>query len=294
MNQPPPERPGPSLENRLPAEGINSSDEHPLKEFAWLIGASLVTLLLLLALVSWGARWLAPLLPFSAEVALAERVVDRPQGEASAEHAARSAALQTLADRVAAQMGLPEGVSVVVGYDDSPVVNAYATLGGRIRVFKGLLTELQSEDALAALLAHEIAHVKHRHVAANLGRGLAVALLLLLGVVSSDAGAAAAQQALGGAAGLAMLGYPREQEALADEDALKAVVALYGHAGGMVELFTRLGEATKGSGPKVEALHTHPLTEARLAAVQARARQAGWATTGAGKPLPAELVLTGR
>lgn len=292
MNQPHPERPGPSLENRLPAEGINSSDEHPLKEFAWLIGASLVTLLLLLALVSWGARRLAPLLPFSAEVALAKRVVDGP---AKPEHAARSAALQALADRVAAQMGLPEGVSVVVGYDDSPVVNAYATLGGRIRVFKGLLIELKSEDALAALLAHEIAHVKHRHVAANLGRGLAVALLL--GVVSTDAGAAAAQHALGGAAGLAMLGYSREQEAQADEDALKAVVALYGHAGGMVELFTQLGDATKatkGSGPKVEALHTHPLTEARLAAVRARARQAGWAVTGAGKALPGVLVVTRR
>lgn len=292
MNPPHPERTGPSLENRLPAEGINSSDEHPLKEFAWLVGASLVTLLLLLALVGWGARWLAPQLPFSAEVALAERVVDAP---AKPEHAARSAALQALADRVAAQMGLPEGVSVVVTYDDSPVVNAYATLGGRIRVFKGLLIELQSEDALAALLAHEIAHVKHRHVAANLGRGLAVALLL--GVVSTDAGAAAAQQALGGATSLALLGYSREQEAQADQDALHAVVALYGHAGGMVELFTRLGDATnatKGSGPQVEALHTHPLTEARLAAVQARAQQAGWAISGASQALPAVLVVKKR
>ena len=161
-----PERHGPLLENRLPAEGINSSDEHPLKEFAWLIGASLMTLAVLLALVGWGARWLAPLVPFSAEVALAERMVDRPE---KPEHAARSAALQVVAKRVAAQMSLPADMSVVLGYDESSLVNAYATLGGRIRVFKGLLRELHSEDALASLLAHEIAHVRRRHVASGVG-----------------------------------------------------------------------------------------------------------------------------
>jgi len=88
-----------------------------------------------------------------------------------------------------------------------------------------------------------------------------------------------------------MLGYSREQEAQADEDALNAVVALYGHAGGMIELFTRLGEAKAGAGPHVEVLRTHPLTQARLAAVQAQARRAGWATTGTLTPLPAALVL---
>ena len=271
---------GPRLENRLPAEGINSSSEHPLNEFAWLIVASGVTLLVLMALASWGARWLAPKLPFSAEVALAERVVDQP---IKPEHAARSAELQRVADQVAARMALPEGMTVVVGYNDSPLVNAYATVGGRIQVFQGLLHELQSEEALAALLAHEIAHVKHRHVAASLGRGLAVAVLL--SVVSADAGAAAAEAALGSAAGFTLLGYSREQEAQADDEALQAVVALHGHAGGLVELFTRLGQADKTNGPKLEALNSHPLTEARLQAVQARARERGWASSGALTPL---------
>jgi predicted Zn-dependent protease len=283
------EQRGPTLENRLPAEGINSSSEHPLKEFAWLIVASGVTLLVLMALASWGARWLAPWVPFSAEVSLAKRLVDQP---ARPEHAARNAELQRVADQVAARMALPEGMAVVVSYDDSSLVNAYATVGGRIQVFKGLLHELQSEEALAALLAHEIAHVKQRHVAASLGRGLAVALMLSL--VSADAGAAAAEAALGSAASFTMLGYSREQEAQADEEALQAVVALHGHAGGLVELFTRLGQASEGSGPKLEALNTHPLTEARLAAVQARAREKGWATSGALTPLPDTLKAAAR
>lgn len=279
---------GPSLENRLPAEGINSSDEHPLREFAWLIGASLVTLAVVIVLVGWGARWLAPRLPFEAEVALAQRVVDKPVEPATFEQARRSATLQALAERVAATMGLPPGMAPVATYVDSPVVNAYATLGGRIRVFKGLLDKLESEDALAALLAHEIAHVKHRHVAANLGRGMA--LSLLLGLVSADAGAMAAQGALGTATGLALLGYSREQETQADEEALAAVVAVYGHARGVVELFESLRQASPGTDTGLEVLGSHPLTATRIDAVRERARHAAWPMTGELTPLPTALA----
>lgn len=279
-----PDRQGPSLENRLPAEGISSSTDHPLREFAWLVGASLVGLAAVVVLVGWMARWLAPYVPFSAEVALAERVVD---GTGQSEHADRSAALQEIANRVAARMDLPAGMTVVLGYEESPVVNAYATLGGRIRVYGGLLKELRSEDEVAALLAHEIAHVRHRHVAASLGRGLAVALVL--GVVSADAGAAAAQSTLGQAASVGMLRYSREQEAEADAEALQAVVALYGHGAGLVSLFGRLGEATAHSSPQLSMLRSHPLTDARLAAIEAEAQRRGWAVSGKLTALPEVL-----
>lgn len=279
MSEQPPPRRGPRLENRLPAEGINSSTEHPLREFTWLIGASLAVLLLVVAVVGWGARWLAPKLPFSTEVALAERLLDHPQ---KPEDAAISAALQSVADRVAARMGLPDGMGVVVQFEHAPTVNAYASLGGRIRVHQGLLARLRSEDEIASLLAHEIAHVKHRHVASSMGRGLALALLL--GFFSADAGASAAQSTLGQATGLAMLGYSREQERQADDEALHAVVAAYGHAGGLVALFTNLRQTVPAGDEGIESLSTHPLTSSRLAAIQAAADQAGWPTQGALTP----------
>lgn len=276
---------GPSLENRLPAEGINSSDEHPLREFAWLVGAGLVTLVAVVVIVGWGARWLAPRLPFETELRLAQRLIDKP---VKPEHVPRSAALQALAERIAAKMDLPPGMVLVVSYDDAPIVNAYATLGGRIRVYRGLLRKLDSEDALAALLGHEIAHVKHRHVAANAGRG--VALSLLLGLVSADAGAAAAQSVLGATASLALLGYSREQEAQADDEALAAVVALYGHGRGVVELFASMRLASPDAGSPIEVLRSHPLTAARVEAVRQRALHAGWPTTGELTALPSALA----
>jgi Zn-dependent protease with chaperone function len=287
-------RPDPTLENRLPDEGINSSDEHPLKEFAWLVTAALVTLAVVVVLVGWGARWIAPKIPFRHEVALAERLGLDGSAQGPAD-AARSSALQAVADRVAQHLNLPPGMAIVVRYEDADIVNAYATIGGRVRVFRGLLEKLPSEDALAALLAHEIGHVKHRHVVANAGRGLA--LSLMLGMISSDAGAAAAQGVLGQATSLALLSYSREQETECDDDALDAVAAMYGHAGGFTQLFEALRKAEAerarifGGGVAIERLRSHPLADTRLEHARQRGAANGWQITGTATPLPAALVV---
>ena len=277
----------PRLENRLPDEGINSADENPLRELAWLIGATLLVLALVVLLVGWGAQWLAPRLPFSAEVKLAEQLVDAPRSRSStpaqAALAARTAAMQALADRVAQRMQLPAGMTIVISLDAAPVVNAYATIGGRIRLYRGLISKLDSEDALVALLAHEIAHVKHRHVAASLGRGLALALLV--GIVSSDAGAAAAEAVIGSTTAIALLGYSRDQEQQADDDALRAVVALYGHAGGVAALFATLRAGSKAGDMPIEMLRSHPLTQDRIDAARRGAADLGVRIDGPLTPL---------
>lgn len=280
----------PRLENRLPPEDLLERDDHPLRELAWLVAASLALLAVLVLVTGLSARWLAPRLPFEYEVALAERVFDEEKDVvASADAAAareRRAALQALADRVAAVMALPPGMKVVVSDDPSQLVNAYATVGGRIRVFHGLLRKLDSEQALAALLAHEIAHVKHRHVAANMGHGLAV--VLVLSVVSPEGGAQAAQGLLGSAAQLALLGYSRDAERQADAEALAASIALYGHAGGLAALFKVMPQA-EDAPAGTSWLRSHPDTVERLAALRAAAAAKGAAMEGAVTALPGVL-----
>ncbi len=54
--------------------------------------------------------------------------------------------------------------------DDPRMANAFAIPGGRIYVTTGLLRTLDNEAELAAVLAHEVAHVSCRHYARNLGR----------------------------------------------------------------------------------------------------------------------------
>jgi Zn-dependent protease with chaperone function len=285
---------GPRLENRLAPDDDHGRPEHPLAELAWLLAATFAVLVAAVVVVGVAARWLAPHVPFEAEVALAERLLDgapsaAPDAPADPGAAARDAALQALADRVAATMALPAGMCIVVRAEPGALVNAYATIGGRIRVYHGLLALIEHEAELAALLAHEIAHVKHRHVAANLGRG--VALALLLGVVSADAGAAVAQGVLGQATQIALLGYSREQERQADEEALRASGALYGHASGLERLLRRLAEeeARRGGAEGIELLRTHPHGRARLAELRAAAERLTVPLQGAMAPLDAVL-----
>jgi beta-barrel assembly-enhancing protease len=280
----------PRLENR-PAPDDPGHDEHPLREVAWLLAGSAVVLVSVVLALGFAAKWLAPKLPFAAERALAERLLPEP-APADAAAVDRTAALKALTDRVTAQMSLTPEMSVMVAYRAGSEVNAYATIGGRIRIHQGLLARLRGEDELAALIAHEVAHVKHRHVAANLGRGLTLALLL--GVLSADAGAAVAQGLLGQAVNLALMGYSREQERDADREAIAAVVALYGHAGGMLALMQRLAdeEARQGQASGTPALlRSHPHTTERIAELRELAQQRAWPLSGKAPPLPAPLQL---
>lgn len=277
------------LENRLPAEGINASHEHPLKEFAWLIVGSLLALVAAVVALSTMAQWIAPRIPYRYEARLAAGFdLARPPGTDSARAAQQE--LQALADRLAQRMQLPAGMQVRVGLRDDKVVNAFATLGGQTVFFRGLIEKLDSEDALAMVMAHEMAHLKFRHPAAALGRGVAVGLML--SVVSAELGRGAAAGALNQAGVLTLLSFNRDQEREADEEALRVLAAEYGHVGGAADLFAVFGNAgtTSAGRVQVEFLRTHPLTAHRVAAVSAWAGAHGIAVDGPRRPLPPALA----
>lgn len=277
------------LENRRPAEGINASHENPLKEFAWLAAGSVALLVAVVAALAFAAEWVAPRIPYRYEARLAQRFDLAPAPE-SGEARRAQAELQALADRLAARMALPAGMQVRVGYREEGIVNAYATLGGRTVFFRGLLARLDSEDALAMVMAHELAHLKLRHPAAALGRGVAVGIVL--SVLSADLGRGAAG-ALGHAGLLTVFSFNREQERAADEEALHVLAAEYGHVGGAIDLFgafARLPVARREDVAAIEFLRTHPLTASRIAAVGEWAERNGAALDGARRPLPPAIA----
>jgi len=278
------------LENRLPAEGINASREHPLKEFAWLVGGALAVVAMIVVAISYGAQWIAPRIPFEYETRLVgDTLTSEPKTE---EGRAVQAQLQALADRLTAHMALPPGMKVKAGYHEGGMVNAFATLGGHTVFFRGLLAKVDSEDALAMVMAHEIAHLKYRHPAAALGRGVAVGVVLSL--VSADLGRSAAGGVLSQAGLLTLLSFNREQERQADEEALRVLAAEYGHVGGAIDLFdvfTRVqAERAGASLPQVEFLNTHPLTVNRVQAVRHWASERGTAVDGPRRPLSGAIA----
>ncbi len=241
----------------------------------------------LVALALWLGGWIATLTPFGWERSVADIVLDEPDPRDP-----ETVALQRLADRLVPLMDLPDGMTVTLHHVDEPTVNALATLGGNIYMFAGLTDRLESENALAMVVAHEIAHVRHRDVARALGGRLLLDLALSL--VLGDIGGLT-EGLIGGTGRLVELSYGRDAERRADRDALAALAAAYGHVGGATDLFEALiaaagGEA--GQGPAF--LSTHPLTRDRIAAIETRAREQGWPTTGPMTPLPAALGPPGR
>jgi predicted Zn-dependent protease len=64
---------------------------------------------------------------------------------------------------------------------NSSIPNAWALPGGKISINRGLLTELQSESELAAVLSHEIVHAAAKHGARSMSKGM----LLQAGVMGS-------------------------------------------------------------------------------------------------------------
>lgn len=278
------------LENRPPAEGINSSTENPLKELAWLLGGGLAVVVALAFAVSLAAQWLAPRVPYRYEARLAQALPPIATAPDSEQGRAVQRELQALADRLAAHMELPEGMSVRVGYSDSKTVNAFATLGGQTVFFRGLLARIDSEDALAMVMAHEMAHLKHRHASAALGRGVAVGVLL--SVISAELGRSAASGVLSQAGLATTLSFNRDQEREADASALAVIAREYGHLGGAMELFQLMTTlpGADGSAPQVELLRTHPLARNRHLAIQEWARRNGVPPDGPRRPLPPAIA----
>jgi len=265
----------------LPDE-VNNSDRRPISSFFVLAGAAaLVGVLAALAFAFLGGA-LAHYLPYESEVRLiAPYAAQYPPGEGPVEPY-----LQQLADGLAARMRLPGGMRIRVHYVDEEMVNAFATLGGHVAMYRGLLERLPDENALAMVLAHEIGHARHRHPIATLGRGIGFAAAL--SVFSASAGSGAAERILGQSGMLTLLTFSRAQEEEADDDALAALVAAYGHAGGATDTFRAMRGAAKERGLREPPrfLSTHPVTPERIARLEQAIAARGWAADGTRTPIP--------
>ena len=187
-------------------------------------------------------------------------------------------------------MQLPPDMQITVHYQDTPTLNAYATLGANIVIYRGLLERLPDENALAMVMAHEIAHATLRHPARSLGRGVAVGIML--SALNSGVGRSAASGALNTAGGLSLLKFSRDQESAADAAALSAIVALYQHVGGAQDLFRVLQDTDAGTASlRVTMLSTHPLSQERIDNITNLAQTQGWASDGLRTPLPNVLKI---
>lgn len=162
-------------------------------------------------------------------------------------------------------------------------VNAFAMPGGKIVVLEGLLAVTQTEEALAVVLGHEVAHVIAQHSAERISQQMAVQYggAIAGGLMGSSAGAQLGQQVFGIGAQLGvMLPYARKQELEADEIGL-IIMALAGYNPEVAIPFWQRMAQSSGGGSS-ELLSTHPSDQKRIEKIQAALPNAMQYYKGAG------------
>ncbi len=162
---------------------------------------------------------------------------------------------------------------------NNTAINAFAGPGGMIGINSGVILNSSNESELAAVMAHEIAHVTQRHLARqfeqqnllSIPTAAAMVGAILVAVVNPEAGAAA----LAGVSGLStqnQINFTRANEEEADRVGMQTLERANYDPRGMPAFFEtlqRISRYSQSAAP--EFLRSHPLTTSRIADSIARA-----------------------
>ena len=243
----------------------------PWRVVGWLTAAGLATAGFVFIGVPMAAqplaRWTSPELEarFGANMEAQLSVGFRPcAGDPRA-----AAVLSDLGETLAS--GADTAFPIRVKAVRAPFVNTFALPGGAILVTDDLIAQAGSSDELAAVIAHEIAHVEKRHVMQAAWRSMGAGLVLDAVV---GGGSGAGQQAVLLAGGFADQRFSRDLETEADVRAIQLLARHRISTQGMADFFGRM--ADRKSDPKLrkaaEWFATHPDTGERAVRASRAAR----------------------
>ena len=152
----------------------------------------------------------------------------------------------------------------------SPEVNAFVVPGGKVVVYSGLLNIISSEDELAAVLAHEVAHVVARHAAERMTQGSVVELIRMIAYLGFGIPLFS-----GPIQALFFLPNSRQAETEADTIGVQLAARACYDPLAAASVFQKLGEEEKKAGMSIPAfLRTHPVTEDRVKTIRSMVSKA--------------------
>jgi len=196
-----------------------------------------------------------------AELRKKEKVSDDP---------IRNERVRRVGRRIAAAVGdaLPQAKWEFVVFE-SEEANAFALPGGKVGVYTGLLRLAETDDELAIVMGHEIAHVTARHGAERMTQVLAATI----GAVAVDAASQRSSNkdewrlAYGVGATLGTLAFSRSHESEADFIGLKYAAKAGYDPRASITFWKKMAASSKGARPP-KWLSTHPPQEERIARLQ--------------------------
>jgi len=158
---------------------------------------------------------------------------------------------------------------------NDPHVNAFALPGGKICITRGLLSRMESEDGMAAVLGHETGHVTARHAVSAYNRQMLATGVIVLGGAYMEAKDVKNRQLISLAAVIGaqawMAYYSREQERQSDELGMDYAIKAGYSPKGMIETQKVLLSLQKTKPGAIERMFaSHPMSAERLATAEKR------------------------
>jgi predicted Zn-dependent protease len=152
---------------------------------------------------------------------------------------------------------------------DSKELNAFCMPGGRIMFYSGLIKQLNlTDDEIAIVMGHEIAHALREHSREQLSQQIAAETGLGIGSALLGMGTAGADIANQGYQALVATKFSRTDETEADRIGLElAARAGYDPRAGLT-LWKKMGAAAAAKDAPPEFLSTHPADASRAATIQ--------------------------
>lgn len=159
-------------------------------------------------------------------------------------------------------------------------INAFALPGGFIGINAGLILATKTENELAGVMAHEIAHVTQRHHARQYEQGntsvpifAALIAAMVLGSQNSDIGQAALASVAANSA-QKQINFTRANEKEADRIGINLLINAEFNPHGMAAFFDTMDKQSRLYGDSIpEFLRSHPVNPARIADAKHRANQ---------------------
>jgi len=152
--------------------------------------------------------------------------------------------------------------------DDDKTLNAFCTPGGYIYVYTGLIKYLDSEDQLAGVMGHEIAHADLRHSTRQMSKIYGVQTLIQVATGNADPGLLSQI-----AVGLVNLKFSRGHETESDNGSVKYLCATGYNAAGAAGFFKKI--ESEGGGRTPQFLSTHPNPKNRVQNIESKAQDMG-------------------
>ena len=147
---------------------------------------------------------------------------------------------------------------------NAPILNATCAPGGKITFYSGLIEQLNlTDDEIAAIMGHEIAHALREHGRERLSQAMAQSAVTNIAMAAAGAYGSAISAANQAAQYILVLPNSRQNESEADAIGLELAARAGFKPQAAISVWQKMNKATQGKGTP-EFLSTHPSGETRI------------------------------